>query len=180
MLTRGDNIDGYKVLFPHNENDYAVSLITKTKDKIFLYRTDKNDSLKNLYEKLSENSKNYLENREFSKLDTLKVPNIKFNKIRYFNELCNRPIIGTDLIFSTAIETLQFELNNKGGKVKSEAVAMIKLTSAAPNRNIKPRHFNFDKTFMYMIRDKATKTILFVGVVDSPNEWSGPTCQIER
>ncbi|MBR4326128.1 MAG: AAA family ATPase [Bacteroidales bacterium] len=23
MLTRGDNIDGYKVLFPHNENDYA-------------------------------------------------------------------------------------------------------------------------------------------------------------
>ncbi len=144
-----------RVLFYNNSNDYAVSLITKTGDIIYLYRTDENSDFKNIYQKLTEKSANYKGNRKFQEIDTLKVPNLKFKKMRSYNELCGKRIKGTDMTFSTAIETLQFELNNKGGKVKSEAIIMTDNAVAIAKEPIKPRHFNFDKTFVMFLTDKG-------------------------
>ena len=155
------------ILFYNNENDYAVSLNTMNDDIIILYRNDKNDSLQNLYQEMREKENNYTNNKFLNKSDTLKIPNLKFKKVRKYQELCNKLIKGTDYMFSDAIETVQFELDNKGGKVKSEAVAMIKLTSAAPNRNIKPRHFNFDKTFnMFLIDSGKTEPYMGLRIYD--------------
>ena len=34
----------------------------------------------------------------------------------------------------------------------------------------------FNKPFVYMIRDKESKELLFFGVVYEPSEWKGSTC----
>ena len=83
------------------------------------------------------------------------VPELKVDLMRDYPELCEKEIEGTNppMVFSTAIETLKFEMDRKGGKIKSEALIMTEMAMvAAPDLN-KPRHFNFDKTFNLFLID---------------------------
>lgn len=80
-----------------------------------------------------------------------------------------------NLFVSTAIHKTHIDLNEKG--TKAAVVTMIALDKNTAVSE-KPESFDitFDKSFIYMIRDKNTKEILFFGVVDSPNVWNGSTC----
>lgn len=142
------------VLFYDNKNSYALQLITKNNDLIYLYKTNSNAPFDKLYEKMMSKSQKFQGDSNFNDVDTLKVPNLKIKEERKYPSLTNKQIKGTDLYFSEAIETLQLELNNKGGKVKSEAAIMTKMCALAPD-NIKkePRHFDFDKTFVMFLID---------------------------
>jgi len=143
-----------KVLFYNSENDYAIQLLTKNDDIVYLYRTESNDSFDKIYNKMLNDRNNYKKGHEFNEIDTFKAPNLKFKSKRRYDELCNKIIKGTDSYFSAALETIQFELDNKGGKVKSEAILM--LDNAVAFSDIpEPRHFNFDKTFVIFLADKG-------------------------
>ena len=37
-----------------------------------------------------------------------------------------------------------------------------------------------DKPFLYMIRDKESKEVLFFGTVYEPNKWVGSTCSSQE
>lgn len=155
------------VLFYNNENDYALQLLTTSGDIVFLYRTNSNENFKKQYDKMLKNSENYSGNKEFTSIDTLKVPNLKINSKREYPELCNKTIVGSKLFFSDAIETIELELDNKGGKVKSEAMLITKMNFIPPERNPQPRHFDFDKTFtMFLIDSGKTDPYLALRVDD--------------
>ena len=145
------------VLFYNNEDDYAVRLMTKNNDVVYLYRTDKNNDFKTLYSKMLKERDSYKGNHEFTKADTIKVPNLKIKDQREYPELCNKQIKGTNFYFSQAIETIQLDLDNKGGKVKSEAALMMRCMAAPMPEEYKARHFNFDKTFVMFLIDSGKK-----------------------
>ena len=145
-----------KELFYNDENDYAIQLLTKSNDIIYLYRTEENANFQTIYKKMLDKHSKYEGGIGFRKVDTLKIPNIKISLMKNFPELCNKIIKDTkpSLVFSTIIETLQFELDKKGGKVKSEAIIMTENQAISIDRE-DPRHFDFDKTFVIFLVDSG-------------------------
>ncbi len=146
--------DNVRVLYYNDKNDYAVSLLTKEGDIVYLYRYDNISSLQSGYKRMLAQSENFRETRSFQEFDTLKIPNLKIKGQKDYKELCNKQIKGTDLYFSTALETIELDLDRKGGKVKSEAILMTELMMALPQETQKPRHFDFDKPFVLFLIDK--------------------------
>lgn len=152
-----DKLDNnVQVLFYSNKNDFAVQLLTVNNDVVYLYRTNSNASFDKIYEKMMAKAEKYEGEREFAKKDTIKVPSLKINEMRKYPTLTNKTIEGTEnLYFSEAIETLQLELDNKGGKVKSEALLMTKCNLIPPSETKTPRHFDFDRTFVMFLVDSG-------------------------
>ena len=79
---------------------------------------------------------------------------------------------------SKAVHKTYIDLNEKG--TKAAAVTYFGIDKAnAMTQGRKTKKIEFNKPFIYMIRDSKTKEILFFGVVEEPNEWEGSTCSNE-
>ncbi len=82
----------------------------------------------------------------------------------------------TRLYVSTAIHKTHIDLNEKG--TKAAAITYFGIEKATAMLDEKEnKSIEFNKPFVYMIRDKETKEILFFGVVKEPNIWKGSTCE---
>lgn len=151
-----------KVLFYNSENDYAVKLLTKEKENVILYRTDKKDTFENQFDYIVKNIKV----DEFGEKDELKVPYISINEFITYNELCGKRIKDTNLMITQAMQTIKFEMDNKGGALKSEAAIGL-LRMSLPAQNL-PRNFYFNKPFsMFLIEDGKDKPYFAMRVTDT-------------
>ena len=97
----------------------------------------------------------------FRKIDELKIPNITLSEEKVFEELTNRRIMGTNLVINQAMQTIKFDMNNKGGKLKSEAAMTVMTTSLLPPEELVPRLFYFDDTFVIFLKEKEKKVPYF-------------------
>lgn len=147
----GENIG---VLFYENKNDFAVKLYTQGNDVVYLYRTDEDKTFDKTYADMILKSEKYEGRKWFGNGDYFKVPDLKLYQEKSFNEVCGKPIKGTDFMIDKALETVDFNMNNEGVKLKSEAVIVTKLTSAGPGHVLEPRYFNFDSTFYLFLQEK--------------------------
>ena len=95
----------------------------------------------------------------FRKADELKVPNLKFFEEKSFDEICGKRIKGTNLMIDQAMETVRFEMDNTGVKLKSEAAMTIMKMSLEPQ--LEPRFFNFDDTFVLFLKEKGKEKPYF-------------------
>jgi len=81
-----------------------------------------------------------------------------------------------NLYVEEAIHKTHIALNEEG--TKAAAVTFFGLNEATafiePDYNI--INIDLNKPFIYMIREKTTNSILFLGVVNEPNKWNGTTC----
>lgn len=75
-----------------------------------------------------------------------------------------------ELFISNAIHKANIEFSEEG--IKAAAVTVFSFaTSALEPEEDKPINITINKPFMYVIRDKDTKEIWFVGTVYTPNNW---------
>lgn len=143
------------VLFYNDDNDFAVKLYTKGKDEVLLYRTNDDKTFDKYYAELNDKTAKYSGDKNFVKNDTLTIPDIKLYQETSFNELEGHQIVGTNMQIDKTIETVDFRINNKGVKLKSEAAIMLRCMSLAPREG---RDFTFNNNFVLFLIEKDQNT----------------------
>jgi hypothetical protein len=101
----------------------------------------------------------YSGNSKFSEDDFLTVPNISLKEETSFDELTNKRLMGSNIIIEQALETVQFDMDNKGVKLKSEAAMTVMTTSLDTSKN--PRYFNFNDTFVIFLKEQGKSSPYF-------------------
>jgi len=154
------------VLFYNSKNDYAVILRTKDDDIVMLYRTNNKLSLANAYKQMLEKSFKYEGNKHFGSKDELKVPFVKFKNDYTYKNLTNKHIAGTDFTISSAIQTVDFNMDNKGVKLKSEAAMIMRMSLILPDKPEK-RIFNFDDNFYLFMQEGLNQPYFAMKIGDA-------------
>ena len=86
------------------------------------------------------------------------------------------------LYVSEVIHKTNIKVAEKGTKAAAATYIGINETSSAEEEPEEIEYINIklDKPFLYIIREKSTKEMLFFGTVYNPNEWKGSTCEGEK
>lgn len=151
---------GVRVLFYNSPEDFAVALMTKDNEEVYIYKNASNKAFNLLYSDMWKKAKAFSGKIELKENDELKVPNIKFFVEKEFEELANRRVMGTNLVIAQAVETVKFGMNNKGVELKSEAGMSFVTTSLLPSEE-EPRFFYCDDTFVVFIKEKTKRKPYF-------------------
>ncbi len=146
-----------KVLYYNSDNDFAVEISTKQGDKLILSRGCEKNNFSDIYKEINQKAGAFEGDKEFLEKDNLKIPNIKINEKKEYEELENKPFIAKDgrtAEIADAIQTIEFELDSEGGKVKSEALMQVTFTSAIDTDKKAPRNFYFEDEFVIFIKEE--------------------------
>lgn len=155
-----------EVLYYNSKEDFAIKLITNSNDEVIISRGNNKNTFLEIYNQIQENNKNYKGNKKLGKNDKVQIPNIDLNLKKEFEELENKPFLfsnGDEYEIEKTLQTIKFSLDEKGGKIKSEAGIMTKEISAInPD---KPREFLVDDTFCIFLKEKDKKLPYFAAKV---------------
>ena len=150
-----------EILYYNSKDDFAIKLLTQGKDEVYLYKCSANKPFNILYMDMLKKSTLYKkENEIFSAKDELKVPKMNFFKETSFEELTDKRIKGTNLYLSKALETIKFNMDNKGVELKSEAAIATATCSPEPEA-AEPKLFHLDDTFVMFIQERTSKRPYF-------------------
>lgn len=146
--------DQVVILYSNSASDFAIKLTTEENEEIILSRGNKETTFKEIYEEIKKKSINNTSIRSFQKGDSLKIPYLNLKTKKEFTELENKEFYlanGEKYWIEKALQTISLELNEQGGKIKSEAGMHIKNLSALENSS---REFHFDDEFVLILKEK--------------------------
>lgn len=155
-----------KVLYYNSKDDFAIKLITKQEDEVILCKNPKGNTFNEIYQNITTQESKYKGNKNFQEGELLKVPNIKMNEKTEFTEIQNKSFLfanGDSYRIEKAIQTIQFELDRTGGKIKSEAGMMVNYESAIMIDEI--REFAIDDTFAIFLKEEGRDNPYFAGKI---------------
>jgi len=145
------------VLYYNDDSDFAVSLRTKEWESVILSRGTNKKSFLESYNAILKKAEKYDWDKSFWSHDYLKVPNLNVDVERKYEEFKNKPFLAADwdsCEISQAVQTIQFELDEKWWKIKSEAaISLTKSAAVMPTKQPEPRYFYFDKPFMIFLKE---------------------------
>ena len=157
------------VLYYNSEDDFAIIINTKSNDEVILCKNPEGSNFKEMYDNMNNKANLYTGNKEMDDIDQFKAPNLSFNQIREYTELQGKKfdIAGGRIgEIEKAIQSIEFELDAKGGKIKSEAIIdMMDTTSAMPEEIETPRYFFVDDTFAIFLREKGSNLPYFAAKI---------------
>lgn len=160
-----------QVLYYKSRDEFAVKLLTKQNDEIIIAKGIDKDTFNETYKEIQDKQNSYDGEKEFLKTDTLKIPNIDFKTEKEFKELENKPFKisdGNSYIIEKAIQTIQFELDKTGGKIKSEAGMGIAKTALIREE---PRDFSVDNTFTLFLKENDKDMLYFAAKIENINQF---------
>lgn len=169
------------VLYYKSKDDFAIKLRTKQEDEVILCKNPEGKTFGEIYNNILEktevkvynmpnNQDNYESVKFYGELkegELLKVPNIKLKEKNEIKEIENKKFEFSDgNIYSIekALQTIEFELDRTGGKIKSEAGMMVKNESVAIMDEI--REFSIDDTFAIFLIEKGKDKPYFAGKIN--------------
>ena len=146
-------VETVDILFYNSETDFAIKLNTKEGEEVYLYRgANMNSGFNDIYEDLKNKTIEYTGRKELEAGDIVKIPMIKIKEDISYDELCDRGIKGYDEYISQAIQTIDFELDNCGGYVKSEAV--IETQKGILSDSINGFKFEYTDEFVLFLKEE--------------------------
>lgn len=155
-----------KVYYYNNENDFAIKLITKNNDEVIVIKNPKGETFEEIYNNIKDK-----QTTSFNSDDNFMMPKIDFNVLREYSELENKEIETIDGIYTIekAIQSIKFSLDEKGGKVKSEAGMDVKFEATASDKKI--RNFYVDDTFALLLKESNKEKPYFALRVDDISKF---------
>ena len=158
--------DQIKVYYYNDENDFPIKLITDNNAEVIVIEHPKVKTSEEIYNNIKGK-----ETTDFNSDDNFMMPKIDFNVLREYNELENRKIETVDGIYTIekAIQSIKFSLDEKGGKVKSEAGMDVKFETTASDKKI--RNFYVDDTFALLLKESNKEKPYFALRVDDISKF---------
>ena len=156
-----------KILYYNSKDDFAIKLKTKQEDEVVLCKNPKGETFNEIYTNIKQQENTYRGNKKFQEGELLKVPNIQVKQKKEFSEIQNKPFYfsnGKMYKIEKAIQTIDFELDKTGGKIKSEAGMMVN-KSAIFHDEI--REFSIDNTFtIFLIENQKEHPYFAAKITD--------------
>lgn len=164
--------DQVEVLYYNSKNDFAILLETKGDDEIILCKNPKGDTFSKIYKNILEEKDKYSGNLNMKAKETLKIPNINFKEKKEFKEIENKSFYfsnGDKYSIEKALQTIEFKLDRKGGKIKSEAGMMVKNEMGVLDENI--REFSIDDTFAIFLLQEGKEVPYFANKINDISKF---------
>ena len=159
------------VLYYNSEDDFAVSLETNEWEYVILSLWTNGDNFLNTYNAIENKSNKYRWKKRFWEYDYLKVPMLSVNQLRRYDEFKNKIFYsstGSICMINEALQTIQFDLDEEGWKIKSEAVIdMLKTDWMASFSFEEPdyRYFYFNRPFMIFLQESDKELPYFAAQI---------------
>lgn len=160
-----------KVLFYEDDNNFAVSLKTKSNDEVILYKNPSGNTFNEVLDNYKNKVSTYNGATSLSDIDTFKMPLLKLNIVKDYEELKNKEFTSANPMYpigkiNQVVQSVQFEINEKGGKVKSEAGMDVTFENAIDPTVQTPKHFELNDTFVIMLKESTKDTPYFMARVE--------------
>lgn len=155
--TNEEVLNQVDVLYYFDESSYAVRLKTTGEDEIYLIRDSQMNSFFDIYQAMKEKEGYYKGDKTFTKFDTLKVPNLNLKTKKELKELEEITFLANKKPYkiSKAVQMIQFELDKKGGKIKSESAMEVNRVSFE-GVQVPSRNFSFDQPFVLFLKERKS------------------------
>lgn len=156
-----------KVWYYEDEDNFAIELETEQKEKVILCKNPEGRSFEEIYKNMQEKQKKSSTAKNMQSGEVLKIPELKVDEKKEFTEVENKEFSFSDgerYLIETALQTIKFELDNEGGKIKSEAGMSI-MKSSMPMEPQNLRKFIFDDTFAIFLQEEGKTKPYFAGKI---------------
>ena len=156
-----------EVLYYTSKEDFAIKLKTKQEDEIILCKNPEGKTFNQILENITNKSYAYEGSHRIKEREILQKPNIKVNEKTEFKELQDKSFWfsdGQSYHIEKAIQTIQFELDKTGGKIKSEAGMMVRKDALVMPTEI--REFVINDTFAIFLQEEGKDNPYFAGKIN--------------
>ena len=172
--TKNEVREQVEILYYNSGDDFAFKIDTKGNDEIIVTVGNKEDNFLDIYNSIMKEHAKYDGGNSFRNNDTLKMPYISFDLKEEITEVENKPFYlsnGKEYIIEKALQTIQFDLDEKGGRIKSEAGMMVnKATSIRPQE---PRRLNVDQPFTIFLIEEGKSLPYFAAKITDISSVQG-------
>ena len=158
------------VLYYDDASSFGIKLKTKNGDDVLLMKnlSGTYKTFEEAYQDLNKKEKEFNGSTSLESKDTVSVPNIDFKTLKEYNEFVGKTFLSSkdeEIEITKAVQTIDFSLDNKGGKLKSEAMITTKTNSILIDEEI--RNFSFDQDFyIFLKEDDKNKPYFALKVTD--------------
>lgn len=159
--------DQIRVLYYNNDDDFAVELSTKEKERVIVCNNPEGKTFKEIYENLNSKSKSFTGIRILESSDEFKMPELNIDILKHFTQFEGKNYYNADNeelgMIDQAMQTIKLKLDKKGGTLKSEAAIVTKATSV--ERPKTPRKFYVDDSFVMFLAEEGKDVPYYASMI---------------